>query len=112
MDSRLFWKAAALQVALVGVLFALLAVALSEDFFDDWGLLVGPLAWLACSLVTGRVLGIGVQFALFAAIAGGVAAAVVDFAGPHWLAIVAGIGVFAASAASLAAGDREQAATG
>ncbi len=98
MNSQRFWRAAAIQGALVGVLFVLLALAFDEDFFEDWGLVVGPVLWIACSLVTGRTLALPLGFTAFCALAGAVAGVVVDLAAPHVAAIVAAVAVFAASA--------------
>lgn len=98
MNSQRFWRAAAIQGALVGVLFVALALALDDDFFEDYGLVVGPLIWIACSLVTGRLLRIPLGFTAFCALAGAVAGIVVDLAAPHGAAIVAAVAVFAASA--------------
>lgn len=98
MNSQRFWRAAGIQGALVGVLFVALALALDEEFFEDYGLFVGPVIWLACSLVTGRILGLPLGFTLFCALAGAVAGVVVDLAAPHPAAVVAAIAVFAASA--------------
>ena len=53
VSSRLFWRAAAVQAGLVGALFVVLAVALPHHFFEDWGIVVGPVAWIACSFGTG-----------------------------------------------------------
>jgi hypothetical protein len=100
VDSRLFWKALAVQAVTVLVLFGVLvALPLPDDFFEDVGFVVGPLAWLACSLVTGRVLRLPVAFVLFAALAGGVAGAIVLLAASHWPGMVAALLVFAASCA-------------
>lgn len=99
MDTRLFWRAAAVQGALVGVLFAILAVTLSDDFFDDNGIWSGPLVWLACSLAAGRILGLPVSFALFCAAAGGVAGTLVGLVAGHLPGLVVGVAVFAACAA-------------
>ena len=98
MNSQRFWRAAAIQGALVGVLFVALALALDEDFFEDYGLIVGPIIWIACSLVTGRILRIPLGFVAFCALAGAVAGIVVDLAAPHFAAIIAAVAVFAASA--------------
>jgi hypothetical protein len=96
----LFWKSLAVQAAAVAVLFAvLLALPLSDDFFDDWGFLVGPLAWLGCSAVTARLLALPLGFALFAALAGGVAGTIVLLVANHWAGMVAALLVFAASCA-------------
>jgi hypothetical protein len=99
VDTRLFWRAAAVQGALVGVLFALLAVTVSHDFFEDNGIWVGPLIWIACSLASGRILGLPVSFSLFCAAAGGVAGTLVGLVAGHVVGLVVGIAVFAASAA-------------
>jgi hypothetical protein len=98
VNSQRFWRAAAIQGALVGVLFVALALALDDEFFEDYGIVAGPLIWIACSLITGRLLKLPVGFTLFCALAGAVAGIVVDFAAPHPAAIVAAIAVFAASA--------------
>ena len=66
-----------MQAIVVAIPFAILGVALSEDFFEDWGWLVGPVVWLACSLVTARILEIPLAYALFSAVAGGVAGLIV-----------------------------------
>lgn len=97
MSSERFWRAFAIQGALVGVLFVGLALALDEDFFEDYGFVVGPLIWVACSLITGRLLGLPIAYTLFCALAGAVAGVVVELAGPHWAAVGAAVGVFAAS---------------
>ena len=100
MNSRLFWKALGVQALAVGVLFGVLvALPLPDDFFEDAGFAVGPIAWIACSLVTGRVLGLPLAFVLFAALAGGVAGAIVLVVASHWAGMVAGLLVFAASCA-------------
>lgn len=98
MDSKRFWRAAAVQGALVGVIFVVLALALDEEFFEDYGLIVGPLIWVGCSLVSGRVLRLPIPFTLFCALAGAVAGIVVELAAPHAAAVAAAIAVFAASA--------------
>jgi uncharacterized membrane protein YccC len=74
-------------------------VTVSHDFFDDYGFAVGPVLWLACSLVTARLLRLPLPFALFCAAAGGVAATLVLLVAGHEVGIVVGIAVFAACAA-------------
>ena len=100
MNSRLFWKSLLVQAAAVLVLFGLLvALPLPGDFFEDLGFVVGPLAWIACTLVTARVVRIPLAFALFAAVAGGVAGTIVLLVASHWAGMVAGLLVFGASCA-------------
>ncbi|MBV9213061.1 MAG: hypothetical protein JOZ25_05375 [Actinobacteria bacterium] len=98
MSSRLFWRVAAVQVLLTGVLFAVLAVAVPHHFFVTWGIVVGPLIWIACSLVTGRIVGLPLLFTVFCAAAGGVAGTLVGLVAGHPVGIVAGVAVFAACA--------------
>jgi hypothetical protein len=101
VNARLFWKALGVQAAAVAVLFAILvALPLGDDFFEDWGFVVGPIAWLACALVTSRLLSLPVAYALFSAVAGGVAGAIVLVVASHWAGMVAGLLVFAASCGS------------
>ena len=111
MNARLFWKALGVQAAAVAVLFAILvALPLPEDFFEDWGFLAGPVAWLVCSLVSARVLSLPVAYVLFAAVAGGVAGAIVILATSHWPGMIAALLVFAASCGSFDAGAVEDTA--
>jgi hypothetical protein len=101
VNARLFWKALGVQAAAVVVLFAILvSLPLGEDFFDDWGFVVGPIAWLACSLVTARVLSLPLAYVLFAALAGGVAGEIVLLVTSHWAGVAAALLVFAASCGS------------
>jgi hypothetical protein len=104
MNSGLFWRALGVQAAAVAVLFAILALVFSHDFFEDAGFIVGPLAWIVCSLVTGRVLSLPTGFVLFAALAGGVAGTIVLVVASHWPGLVAGTLVFAASCAGFEPG--------
>ena len=50
MDIRTGVKALLVQLVLVGVLAVILAIALPKSFFEDWGWLSGPVAWLACAI--------------------------------------------------------------
>ena len=100
MDSSLFFKAALVQALLVGVLFAVLvALPLGDDFFEDWGWLTGPLAWIACAAATGRILSLPASLVLFAAAAGGVAGALVGIVASHTAGLVVAVAVFGASCA-------------
>jgi hypothetical protein len=101
VNARLFWLSLGVQLAAVAVLSGvLIALPLSDDFFDDWGFLVGPIAWLVCSLVTARVLSLPVGYVLFAALAGGVAGTIVLLVASHWPGVGVALLVFGASCAS------------
>ena len=84
MDSSLFARAALVQALLVAALFGvLIALPLGDDFFEDYGWITGPVAWVACAAVAARILALPPALALFAAAAGGVAGAVVGLALDH-----------------------------
>jgi hypothetical protein len=101
VNARLFWKSLGVQAAAVAVLFGILvALPLGDDFFEDWGFVVGPIAWLGCSLVTARVLSLPFAYVLFSALAAGVAGAIVLLVTSHLPGMVAALLVFAASCGS------------
>jgi hypothetical protein len=100
LNARLFWKALAVQAIVVAIPFAILGLALDEDFFEDWGWLVGPTIWLACSAATGRILALPLAYVLFSAVAGGVAGLLVMLATSHLPGLLAALLVFAASCGS------------
>ena len=100
MDSSLFIRAALVQALLVGALFmVLVALPLDGDFFEDYGWITGPVAWLACAAIAARILGLPRELALFAAVAGGAAGAIVGLALSHTAGLVVAVAVFAASCA-------------
>ncbi len=101
MDARLFWKSLLVQALAVGALFAvLIALPLREGFFEDYGFVTGPVAWLAASLVTARVLAVPAGYVVFSAIAGGVCGALVLLVAGHWPGMAVALLVFAASNAT------------
>jgi hypothetical protein len=100
LNARLFWKTLVVQAIVVAIPFAILGLTLSHDFFEDWGWLVGPIVWLACSVVTGRILALPLAYVLFSAVAGGVAGLLVMLATSHLPGLVAALLVFAASCGS------------
>jgi hypothetical protein len=85
-----------LQLLLVGVLFAVLALTVPHDFFRENGAIVGPLAWIGCSFATGRILGLSLARTALAALAGGLVAGAVGMAVDHVISLPVAIGAFAA----------------
>jgi hypothetical protein len=106
MDRSILWRAALLQALLIAGVALVLGLALSRDFFEDWGWLAGPAAWGACALITGRVLGLPLLPVLAGAALAGLPSLVAVAIGVHWLGAVLGIPLFAMWCARLAR-DRE-----
>jgi hypothetical protein len=100
VNARLFWKSLVVQAIVVAIPFAILGVTLDESFFEDWGWAAGPLVWLACSILTARILRLPFGYVLFSAVAGGVAGAAVFLLATHLAGMAAGLLVFAASCGS------------
>jgi hypothetical protein len=98
VNARLFWSSLLVQALTVGLLFAvLLALPLDKDFFEDYGFAVGPVSWVACSLITARILTLPAGLALFAALAGGIAGFLVGLVAGHLPGLIVALLVFAAS---------------
>jgi hypothetical protein len=95
MDRSILWKAAAVQVLAVAALSLILAATLPHSFFDDWGWLTGPVAWLACAALTAWALGLNVPGVLLGAVLAGVPSAIAVLAGVHWLGVAIAVAAFA-----------------
>jgi len=102
MDRSVLWRAAVAQFLAVAALSLLLAVTLPDSFFDEWGWLSGPLAWLACAALTARALQLDVRAVLLGAVLAGIPSALAVLAGVHWLGVGLAIAAFAAWCAWLA----------
>jgi hypothetical protein len=101
MNRSVLWRAAALQVAAVAVLSIALAVALPKTFFDDWGWLAGPGAWIACAALTARLLRLPPIPTLAGAAVAGLISVPAVLLGLHWLGVVIAVGLFAVWCARL-----------
>src|SRR4051794_28229695 len=95
MNARLLPRAAGLQLLLVGVLFAALALTVPHSFFEDHGALVGPLAWIGCSLATGLILKLSLARTAVASLAGGLTAGLVGALVDHVVSLPVAVAVFA-----------------
>ena len=92
MNLSTLWRAALLQALAVAPLFALLvAVPLPPGFFREQGALVGPAAWLVCSLVVASILRLGVPNALAVAVGSGLLAVAAGALLGHSAGMVAGV---------------------
>jgi hypothetical protein len=106
MDMRIGIKALLVQLVLVGVLAVILAIALPKSFFEDWGWLSGPLAWLLCAAATARIVRLPVVGTLVGAVLVGLPALIAVILGIHWLGTLIAVILFALWCARLAV-DRE-----
>jgi hypothetical protein len=102
VDRSVLWRAALVQALAVAVLSLALGLALAHSFFEDWGWLAGPAAWIACALVTARVVGLPVAGTLVGATLAGLPSLVAVVLGVHWLGAVIAIALFALWCARLA----------
>jgi hypothetical protein len=100
IDRSMLWRAAAVQAAAVAVLSIALALALPHSFFKDWGWISGPVAWIACSAVTARVLRLARWPTLAGAALAGLPAIPAVLLGVHWLGALLAVGLFALWCAS------------
>ncbi len=104
MRFEVFWRVVVVQAVAVAVLSLILAVLFSHGFFEDWGWLVGPAAWLLCSWFTARVVGLEVAPTLVGALGAGIVSAIAVLLGQHWLGALVAIGLLGAWCARPSAG--------
>jgi hypothetical protein len=95
MDTTTLWRSALLQLLAVAVLSIALALALPHDFFEDWGWLTGPLAWLLCAALTARVLALPLAPTLLGALLAGLPSLLFVAIGAHWAGAIVAVGLFA-----------------
>ncbi len=101
MSMGIFWRAAAVQLIAVAALSAVLGLLFSHGFFVDWGWLVGPAAWIACSALTALMLRLAIGPTLLGAVLAGIPSALAVLIGVHWLGAAVAIVLFAAWCARL-----------
>jgi hypothetical protein len=95
MDTSMLWRSALVQLVAVGVIFAVLAILLPHGFFDSWGWLTGPAAWMLCAALTARVLDLPLGSTLLGALLAGIPDAICVVVGLHELGGVIAIVLFA-----------------
>ena len=98
----MLWRAALVQALAVAALSVALVIALPHSFFEDWGWLAGPGAWIVCALVTARVVRLPIAAILVGAALAGLPSILAVVVGVHWLGAVLAIALFALWCARLA----------
>ena len=95
VDRQLALRAGLVQALGVAVLGLAPGLALPHDFFESWGWLAGPVAWMVVAAATARVLGLPPARALLGAALAGIPSALATVAGLHWLGALIAIVLFA-----------------
>ncbi len=95
MKREILWKSALVQLLSVAAVSLVLAVLLPKEFFEDWGWLSGPAAWIICALFTAAVLKLPSGMVVLGAILAGVPSLIAVFIGIHWLGVLVAVAFFA-----------------
>ena len=94
IDRKTALRGGLIQLVFVAVLGVILGVTLPHDFFESWGWLAGPAAWLICAAATGALLRLSVPMTLLGAVLAGIPSALATLTGVHWLGVVVGTFLF------------------
>jgi hypothetical protein len=103
MDLPTLWRAALLQLAAVALLSIALRLALPHSFFEGWGWIAGPIAWMLCAAFTARVLRLPLVPTLLGAALVGLPSVLAVIVGAHWAGAVVAVALFALWCARLRA---------
>src|SRR4051794_11987807 len=95
VDRGIVFRAGLGQAAAVAVVSIALALALPHSFFEDWGWLAGPGAWLACAAVVARGLRLPLAGALLGAVLAGLPSVFAVVIGVHWLGALVAVVLWA-----------------
>ena len=88
-------SAAIVQLVAVAALSAALGLALPSGFFEDWGWITGPAAWLACAAITAMTLRLPTGPTLLGAALAGIPSMLAVVLGIHWLGVLLAVLLFA-----------------
>jgi hypothetical protein len=95
VDRSVALRAGLTQALAIAVVALALAAALPRSFFEDWGWLAGPAAWLGCAALTARVVALPLGPVMAGAALAGLPSLVAVAVGVHWLGVVLGLPLFA-----------------
>jgi hypothetical protein len=101
LDASVLWRSALVQLVAVAVLSIILAILLPHSFFDTWGWITGPVAWLLCAALTARVLDLPQGSTLLGALLAGIPSVICVLIGAHTVGEVIAIVLFAVWCARL-----------
>jgi hypothetical protein len=94
LDADLAIRAGGLQAILVMILALVLAILFSHEFFESWGWVAGPAAWLACAAFVAWRLTLPYFPALMGAAIAGLPSLLAVALGLHWAGAAVGVVVF------------------
>jgi hypothetical protein len=95
MDISILWRSALVQLVAVAVLSIILAILLPHGFFDTWGWVTGPVAWMLCAALTARLLDLPLGSTLLGALLAGIPSAICVLIDAHTVGEVIAIILFA-----------------
>ncbi len=95
VDTQLALRAGLAQAGGVLVLGLATGLTLSHEFFEDWGWLAGPAAWMLATAITATALKLPAARTLLGAALAGIPSALATVAGLHWLGALLAIALFA-----------------
>jgi hypothetical protein len=95
VDRNVLVRAGLTQALAIAVVAIALAAALPRSFFEDWGWLAGPAAWLACAALTARVVRLPVGPVVAGAAVAGIPSLLAVATGVHWLGVVIAVPLLA-----------------
>ena len=95
VDRQLALRAGLVQAFGVVLLGLATGLTLSHEFFEDWGWLVGPIAWMLAAANTTAALKLPVARTLLGAALAGIPSGLATVAGQHWLGALLAIVLFA-----------------
>jgi hypothetical protein len=101
VDRQVLWRVAVVQFVSVAVLSLALGLLLPDGFFEDWGWLSGPTAWLLCAWFTAWIVGLEPAAVALRAVGAGVLSLLFVIAGLHWLGVLVALVLFAVLCATL-----------
>lgn len=104
VDRSVLWRAALVQLGAVAAVSIALAIALPKSFFESWGWLSGPTAWLLCAAFTARMLALPPGPTLFGAALAGLPSLLFVVLGAHWAGALLAVALFALWCARLPRG--------
>lgn len=85
MNRDILWKSALVQLLAVAVISLALRLLLPRSFFESWGWVSGPAAWILCAIVTAAVLNLPRGTVVLGAILAGIPSVIAVVIGLHWL---------------------------